>query len=176
MSDALATDGVLALYAPRHRDARRIVECEDAEIRKALGTSAPVDLARARRRIETARRLREGGKPDHRITVRRVEESPLIGYGRIVEHPRGPTIELWMCPDVRGQGLGRRALILLCRFAFSIFPVDQVRGEIRAENTRSMAVAESVGFRDTNLQSHWINDPSVIVFEYVLDKTRLVSL
>ncbi len=49
--------------------------------------------------------------------------------------------------ELRGQRLGRRALRLLCEFAFDELNLCRVEVTIEAENTASRAMAKAVGFR-----------------------------
>lgn len=53
-----------------------------------------------------------------------------------------------LAPEARGRGLARRALRLLCAFAFHDLRLARVEVAIEAENRASRAVAESVGFRE----------------------------
>ena len=50
--------------------------------------------------------------------------------------------------EVRGKGLGRRALRLLCAFAFDELRLARVELTIEAENLASRSMAEAVGFRE----------------------------
>lgn len=50
--------------------------------------------------------------------------------------------------EARGRGLARRALRLLCAFAFDELRLARVEVTIEAENLASRATAESVGFRE----------------------------
>lgn len=50
--------------------------------------------------------------------------------------------------ESRGKGLGRRALRLLCAFAFKELRLARVEVTIEAENRVSRATAEAVGFRE----------------------------
>ena len=50
--------------------------------------------------------------------------------------------------ESRGKGLGRRALRLLCEFAFRELRLARVEVTIEKENAASRATAESVGFRE----------------------------
>ena len=50
--------------------------------------------------------------------------------------------------EARGKGLARRALKLLCAFAFGELRLARVEVTIEAENVASRATAESVGFRE----------------------------
>ncbi len=53
--------------------------------------------------------------------------------------------------ESRGKGLGRRALRLICAFAFSELGLERVEVTIEAENGASRAIAEAVGFREEGL-------------------------
>jgi RimJ/RimL family protein N-acetyltransferase len=53
--------------------------------------------------------------------------------------------------DARGKGLARRALRLLCAYAFDELRLSRVEVTIEAENGASRATAESVGFREEGL-------------------------
>ena len=53
--------------------------------------------------------------------------------------------------EARGKGLARRALKLLCAFAFDDLKLARVEVTIEAENRASRATAESVGFREEGL-------------------------
>jgi RimJ/RimL family protein N-acetyltransferase len=50
--------------------------------------------------------------------------------------------------EARGKGLARRALRLICAFAFDDLRLARVEVTIEAENRASRATAESVGFRE----------------------------
>ncbi len=50
--------------------------------------------------------------------------------------------------EARGKGLGRRALGLLCAYAFRELKLARVEVVIEAENAASRATAEAIGFRE----------------------------
>jgi RimJ/RimL family protein N-acetyltransferase len=50
--------------------------------------------------------------------------------------------------EARGNGYARRALRLLCAFAFDDLQLARVEVTIEAENRASRATAEAVGFRE----------------------------
>jgi ribosomal-protein-alanine N-acetyltransferase len=52
----------------------------------------------------------------------------------------------WVAARARGRGVASRAMRLLCRFAFEELRVKRVELWIDPDNTRSLGVAESVGF------------------------------
>jgi ribosomal-protein-alanine N-acetyltransferase len=52
----------------------------------------------------------------------------------------------WVVAPARGQGVARRALELLCRFAFAELRVKRIELWIEPENVASLRVAEAVGF------------------------------
>jgi len=56
-----------------------------------------------------------------------------------------------LAPEARGKGFARRALRLLCAFAFDELGLSRVEVTIEAENGASRATAESVGFREEGL-------------------------
>ena len=53
--------------------------------------------------------------------------------------------------DARRQGFGRRALTLLCRFAFDELRLARVEVTIEPDNLPSRALAQSVGFSEEGL-------------------------
>ena len=53
--------------------------------------------------------------------------------------------------ESRGKGLGRRALALICAFAFRDLRLARVEVTVEPENIASRATAESVGFREEGL-------------------------
>ena len=53
--------------------------------------------------------------------------------------------------EARRKGLGRRALGLICRFAFEDLRLARVEVAIEPQNLPSRALAESVGFREEGL-------------------------
>lgn len=61
------------------------------------------------------------------------------------------TAGYWVAAARRGQGVGRRSLRLLCRFAFEDLGVQRIELWIEPVNAASLRLAESVGFRREGL-------------------------
>jgi [ribosomal protein S5]-alanine N-acetyltransferase len=75
----------------------------------------------------------------------------LIGRVALSNVARGPwqnaTLGYWIDKDALGRGHATRAVRLACRFAFEHAGLHRVQPAIIPRNTRSVRVAEKVGFR-----------------------------
>lgn len=74
-----------------------------------------------------------------------------IGLHEINRATERATAGYVLARELRGRGLGRRALRLLCAYAFDELRLARVEVTIEAENAASRATAESVGFREEGL-------------------------
>jgi len=71
-----------------------------------------------------------------------------IGLHEIHRAAERATAGYVLAREARGRGLGRRALRLLCAYAFDDLRLARVEVTIEAQNAASRATAASVGFRE----------------------------
>jgi len=71
-----------------------------------------------------------------------------IGLHEINRATERATAGYVLARELRGNGLGRRALRLLCAFAFDELRLLRVEVTIESENAASRGVAEAVGFKE----------------------------
>ena len=145
------TDGVVLLRAPRESDAEAVrAGAQDPEI--ARWTSVPEDYALEHAQAYIADSLaavREGRRVNL-LAFRR--DGAFVGaYGTPVLDRGTSTAELgyWVAADMRGQGLGTRALVLFRDWLHEAQGFRTLELLIRIDNPRSRRMGERAGFVDT---------------------------
>jgi RimJ/RimL family protein N-acetyltransferase len=145
-------------------DVARVVQaCRDPLTRRFTRVPDPYDEREARAFISGApgRRLRGESLE---LAVERRQDGLLVGaVGLIADRydPRRAEIGYWVSPDARGQGLARRALALLSRWAVTAGALERLDLQASVANPASIRVAESCGFvREGTLRSAWYRGPA----------------
>ncbi|MFI5983779.1 GNAT family N-acetyltransferase [Streptomyces sp. NPDC051555] len=112
---------------------------------------SPFDDEAARTRLDRARKLRtdgtavllaitvDGGAPLGEVMLKRAPEGTELGYA--------------VGPAHRGQGLAARAVRVMAGYAFEELGAERVILELEVENTASVGVATSAGFRVLDVPS-----------------------
>jgi [ribosomal protein S5]-alanine N-acetyltransferase len=145
------TDGTVRLRLPADSDLDRITEfVQDPEVIR--WTTIPAGQTRKGMR-EWMQRGMAGlaSGSDLAFVVAEVgTDEPIgtIGLHEINRATERATAGYVLAREHRGKGHGRRALRLLCAFAFDGLKLARVEVTIEAENAPSRAIAEAVGFRE----------------------------
>lgn len=138
-------DGVVTLTAFEREDALRALEwVNDAELCRAVDRVMPVT------RLEHERWHDALITRSDAVTfaIRRTNET--VGVGGLSKvHVRHRSAELWLYIGLRaarGVGLGRRAVTLLCRFAFERMNLNRVSLYLASYNRAALATYRACGF------------------------------
>ena len=151
MSDAVVSDGVVALRRWREEDADAVYEaCQDAEIQHWI----PL-IPRPYRREDALAFVRgelELGPHSYAI----VEGERVVGsIGMGVNRNRTGHVGYWCAREARGRGVVTRALRLLSRYGFEELGLLRMELVTDPDNVASQRVAEKVGYRrEAVLRSH----------------------
>jgi len=139
----------------------REVRREDVETLFVLAADAEhVSLADSRpfrprslaaREAEYDKRLAEPDPRDAYFTVQRLDDPTGtaigdVGLWLIDLHNRSAHIGISLLPSARGQGLGRDALEVICRFGFEIRGLERLSLETLDVNTAMQRTATACGF------------------------------
>ena len=97
---------------------------------------------------------KQQNEPDPRFasfTIQRLDDDAgtaigAVGLWNIDSYNRTAHIGISLLPSLRGQGLGRDALDVICRFAFHFRALHRVSLETLEVNTAMQAAAASCGF------------------------------
>ena len=100
--------------------------------------------------------------PNGLVLVARLRGRP-VGCGSLLFHGRAPAYlkRMWISPDVRGAGLGRRLLLELERHAARVGGVSVVQLETNRVLTEAIALYRATGyveverFNDETYAHHW---------------------
>ena len=82
------------------------------------------------------------------------ETDQLIGYCHIDHRKRD--FVAWLSinigeADMRGKGIGKEVISILCRFCFNELGVNSIHADVLETNERSIRCFESVGFRKSGI-------------------------
>jgi RimJ/RimL family protein N-acetyltransferase len=149
--------GVLAgrrvgLREPRRADVEALFTLDaDAEHASLAGVRPFQPVSLAARQAEYDKRQSEADPTSAWFTVQRLDDAPgaaigSIGLWRIDQHHRSAHIGISLLPEARGQGLGRDAVEVICRFGFQIRGLARLSLETLDLNTTMRATALACGF------------------------------
>jgi [ribosomal protein S5]-alanine N-acetyltransferase len=148
------SDGVIRLRPIADADIPEIVAAvQDPDIPRFTTVPEPYGEQEARLWQRTAAAgLRAG--TDLALVVADAADGALLGSVGL--HNLDPesgrcSAGYWIAARARGQGLARRALALLCGFAFAELGVARIEVWVEPVNAASLRVAEAVGFRREGL-------------------------
>ncbi|GAB3849690.1 hypothetical protein GCM10029963_34610 [Micromonospora andamanensis] len=127
---------------------------DDAEMAYRLPVATPFDLAAAETYLNTARRAEQAGA---RIYLA-VTVGDDVARGEVMLNLAAGTIGYAIGPAYRGQRLASRALRLMTGYAHQVIGLPTVYLEIEPDNTGSVVVARSVGYRPTDDEPVFVED------------------
>ncbi len=141
------TDGVVLLRPPTEADVDQITAaCQDPRLQRFLPVPRPYHRADAESYVAASRRAWADGRKAAFAIVDPAD--PAHVWGMISMSIAGPcgNCGYWTVPAVRGWGLARRALLLVCEWGFTERGLAIVLAEINPENDSSAQVARAAGF------------------------------
>ncbi|MCZ7420650.1 MULTISPECIES: GNAT family N-acetyltransferase [unclassified Micromonospora] len=127
---------------------------DDAEMAYRLPVATPFDLAAAEAYLNSARRAQQAGD---RVYLA-VTSGDDLARGEVMLNLVTGTIGYAIGPAYRGQRLASRALRLLTGYAHRVVGLSTVYLEIEPDNTGSVAVARSGGYRPTGDEPVFVED------------------
>jgi RimJ/RimL family protein N-acetyltransferase len=148
------TDGVVSIRPLERRDLPALSAASaDEGVRFMAGWPAPFTLPHAERWFEDRTTLRETGMALD-FAVVEVETKVFAGLLQLQQfdqNDRRASLGLWLTPQARGRGLMTRGVRLLVEWVFEEGMLDRLEYLARADNERSLALAERCGFRREGL-------------------------
>ena len=144
-------DGLVCLRLGSDADTRRITEIvQDPEVIRWTTIPAGQDETATRQWMQRGMAGLAVGSDLSLVIADATTDEPLgtIGLHEINRAAGRAVAGYVLAREVRGKGLGRRALRLLCAFAFDELRLARVELTIEAENHASRSMAEAVGFRE----------------------------
>jgi RimJ/RimL family protein N-acetyltransferase len=153
------TDGVVTLRPWREDDAPAIAAaCQDPEIPRWTRVPSPYAESDARDWLAHDPECWASGEGAH-FAVVDAKSGELIGSFGIVDFEwddHRAEIGYWVAPGARRRGVARRAIRLLCTWAFA--ELDIVRLEILPDvrNVASIGVARACGFTDEGVRRKYM--------------------
>jgi ribosomal-protein-alanine N-acetyltransferase len=109
---------------------------------------------------EGFRKLTEGKPDEARLVICRNEDAAIVGYfglGQIfLGHFRSAYLGYYGFEPYAGKGFMREGLELVLRHAFGSIRLHRVEANIQPENTRSIALVRSAGFRYEGLSLRYL--------------------
>jgi ribosomal-protein-alanine N-acetyltransferase len=171
MLEHVPSDGVVALRRWRSSDIKGIVEmCRDAEIVRWTRVPSPYKDGDAENAIAAQERGWEDGT-SYGFGVVDAASDRLLGSidVRIVAEGIGDVGYL-VSAEARRKGVGKRALLLVSRWAFEELGLVRLQIAIRPENVASRRLADSCGYQLEGVLRSWldIKDERVDVAMYSL--------
>lgn len=147
MEPTVLSDGTVTLDALTLDDAAALAALDD-EVAQWAFTREPRTLESATKIIRKAQ-SQWGRRSSVRRWAIRVGEPPALA-GTLVLHPSawgpGQAVEAELGAAFRGAKIGRRALLIACRFAFESIDAPWVEVETRSGNAAAQLAAIAVGF------------------------------
>jgi RimJ/RimL family protein N-acetyltransferase len=141
------TDGVVLLRRPTEADVEQITAaCQDERLQRYLPVPRPYGLADAEAYVVASRRAWEDGRKAAFAIVDPADPTHLWGMISMSIAGSCGNCGYWTVPAVRGWGVARRALVLLCDWGFAERGLAIVLAEINTENESSARVARGAGF------------------------------
>lgn len=127
-----------------------------APVLPGVGASPPSEavLRRYCQSLEVARR------EDRRYAYGIWEGARLVGTLSLANVIRGPvlsaTLGLWLDREVRGRGLGKRAIELACRTAFEELGLHRLDAGVQPANLASLGALRANGFTEIGLARRYL--------------------
>jgi ribosomal-protein-alanine N-acetyltransferase len=143
-------DGVIALRDFAERDIPEILIAyeDDRDLHERMGLERPPSGAQLGRRAETEAADRLAGAY---ATLTVLEAGSDLCRGQVNvhgvdwDHARAE-LGLWIAPERRGRGLGRRALVLAARWLIEECAIERVQVLTETDNHAMLAIARAAGF------------------------------
>jgi len=148
----MLTGRLVGLREPRREDVEALfefaVDAEHASLTDAR-PFRPVSLAA--RQAEYDKRQAEPDLTTAFFAIQRLDDPDgaavgNVGLWQIDLHNRSAHIGISLLPSVRGQGLGRDAIEVICRFGFEIRGLERLSLETLEVNAPMRATATACGF------------------------------
>ena len=159
-----AIDSMLTVHTLREKDAEELFLAVDenrAHLREWLPwLDANTKVEHTRRFIHAALQQEERGNGF--VCAIRFEGRivGVIGYNWIRRENRSAEIGYWLGRDAMGRGIMTRCCRALVEHAFGVLDLNRVTIPVAAENVRSRAIPERLGFRMEGVlrESEWLYD------------------
>ncbi len=143
---------LVGLREERREDVEALFELDADAEQFSLASPLPFQpRTLASRQAEYDRRQTEHDPKTAAFTIQRLDDEPgaavgSVGLWGIDLHNRSAHIGISLLASVRGRGLGRDALEVICRFGFDVRGLERVSLETLEVNTPMRAVAAACGF------------------------------
>ena len=141
-------DDAVALRPPTFADVEAITAaCQDPEIQRWTTVPSPYGLDDARGFVDLCRLAWREALAAPFLIVR--ADDPTVVLGAIDLRHTGPVtaeVGYWVAPRARRQGVARRAMVLLCDWAFARLDKHVLTLQVYDGNDASVAVDEGAGF------------------------------
>ncbi len=148
------SDGVVRLRPIADADVPEIVTAvQDPDIPRFTTVPEPYGENEARLWQRTAAAGLRAGTDLALVVVDEADDTLLgsVGIHNLDPETGRCSAGYWVAAPARGHGVARRALELLCGFAFAELGVERIELWIEPVNAASLRVAEAVGFRREGL-------------------------
>lgn len=143
---------LVGLREVRREDVAALFEIDSDAEEVSLATWHPFQpRSLASREAEYDRQQTEQDATTARFTVQRLDDETGAAIGRvnlwgIDQHHRSAGIGISLARSARGQGLGRDAIEVICRFGFEIRGLERLSLATLAVNSAMQATAAACGF------------------------------
>lgn len=149
--DELLSDGVVMLDRMGATDIPAIVlACNDSEVTRWLGLPSPYTEEHARQFLDQqTAEAQHGNQLNFAIRTAGTGQELVGAIGAIFSRARPGECEIgyWVAAPVRGQGVARKAIVLLARYALRTWPLRRIELPIEPKNVASRRAAEGAGAR-----------------------------
>jgi len=146
------TGRLVGLRERRREDVAALFEL-DADVEQfSLASPRPfTPRALAARQAEYDKRQTEHDPKTTAFTIQRLDDEAgaalgSVGLWEIDLHNRSAHVAISLLASARGQGLGRDAVEVICRFGFDVRGLERLSLETLESNTAMRAVAAACGF------------------------------
>jgi RimJ/RimL family protein N-acetyltransferase len=144
------SDGVVELRLAREWDIPDILIAhqDDPELYRRLGLDRPPSGAELGRRAETEPADRAAGT-ELRLTILETDDQTCRGQidvHRVDWNGRSAELGIWLAPQVRGQGVARRALRLAAGWLFGACELERLTLNTDNDNQPMIRAARAAGF------------------------------
>jgi RimJ/RimL family protein N-acetyltransferase len=152
LDEQMLSGGLVGLREPRREDVETLFALDSDAEHVSLADGRPFrPRSLAARQAEYDKRQTELDPASDFFTIQRLDDAAGeaigdVGLWRVDLHHRSAHIGISLLPSARGQGLGRDAVEVICRYGFEVRGLERLSLETLEINTAMQKTALACGF------------------------------